>query len=199
MINRILKVGAIALMAASLAACASTIAPRPELVAAGVSAPVVQGKATLVMPAAAANQTLSPHPTSFTGAATSINIPMGQIVRAVGEKVLGAGFSKGVTTNEALVPGTYDVSVDVSNFSYAYDQASNLGFAITPKVTVQMTADVRSPDGKPLLHKTYSKADVTPGKYGISGKPAEKINEGLHMALGQMFRDLLDDIAGAVK
>jgi hypothetical protein len=62
-----------------------------------------------------------------------------------------------------------------------------------------MTADVYSPDGKAVLHKTYSKADGTPGKYGISATPAEKINEGLHMALGQMFRDLLDDIAAAAK
>ena len=199
MINRVLRAATVALMAASLAACASTIAPRPELVAAGVATPVVQGKATLVMSAAAANQTISPHPTSFTGAATTITIPMGQIVRAIGEKVLGAGFSKGAATSETPVADTYAVAVDVSNFSYAYDQASNLGFAITPKVTVQMTADVRAPDGKAVLHKTYSKADVTPGKYGISGKPAEKINEGLHMALGQMFRDLLDDIAASLK
>ena len=199
MIRNVLKGAAACAAALSLAACASTIAPRPELVAAGVSVPVVQGKATLVMPAATLNQTISPHPTSFTGSATSINIPMGQIVRGVGEKILGVGFSGGVTTGETAAPGSYAISVDVANFSYAYDQASNLGFAITPKVSVQMTADVKGPGGKAVLHKTYAKADVTPGKYGISGQPAEKINEGLHMALGQMFRDLLDDIAAALK
>jgi hypothetical protein len=194
-----LRTAAVAISAAVLSACATTVAPRADLVAAGVASPVVQGKATLVMPSAAANQTITAHPTSFTGSATSITFPMGQIVRTVGEKVFGAGFSKGVATGETAAPDTYGVSVDVSNFSYAYDQASNLGFAITPKVSVQMTADVRSPDGKALLHKTYSKADVTPGKYAISGQPAEKINEGLHMALGQMFRDLLDDIATTTK
>jgi hypothetical protein len=199
MMRSFLRAAAIALVAAGLTACASTIAPRPELVAAGVSAPLVQGKATLVMSSAMANQSLSPHPTSFTGSATTINIPMGQIVRGVGEKVLGAGFSKGVTTAPAAAPDTFAVSVEVANFSYAYDQASNLGFAITPKVSMRMTADVLSPSGKAVLHKTYSKADVTPGKYGISGQPAEKINEGLHMALGQMFRELLDDIATALK
>lgn len=196
---RALKVVSAALMAVCLAACASTIAPRPELVAAGVSAPVVQGKATLVMSSTEVNQVLTPHPTSFTGSATTINIPMGQIVRVIGEKILGAGFSGGATTGEAVAPGAYAVKVEVANFSYAYDQASNLGFAITPKVTVQMTADVQSPGGKALVHKTYSKADVTPGKYAISGAPAEKINEGLHMALGQMFRELLDDIGLASK
>lgn len=196
---RLFRAAAIGLMAASLAACASTIAPRPELVAAGIAQPIAQGKATLVMSKDMANQTLSPHPTSFTGSATTINIPMGQIVRGVGEKVLGAGFSGGVATAESAAPGTYAVNVDVSNFSYAYDQASNLGFAITPKVTLQMTADVKTPDGKSLVHKTYSKADVTPGKYGLSAQPAEKINEGLHMALGEMFRDLIDDIGVALK
>ncbi|MGZ3376270.1 MAG: hypothetical protein ACXU8S_06705 [Phenylobacterium sp.] len=199
MIGRAFRLGLVSIACAMLAACASTVAPRPELVAAGVAAPLVQGRATLVMPAAAANQSISAHPTSFTGSATSITFPMGQIVRTVGEKVFAAGFSKGVVTSETAQPDTFGVSVDVSNFTYAYDQASSLGFAITPKVSLQMTADVRAPDGKALLHKTYSKTDVTPGKYAISGKPAEKINEGLHMALGQMFRDLLDDIAAAAK
>lgn len=199
MMRRALQAITVALLATSLAACTSTIGSRPELVAAGISAPLVQGKATLVMSASASNQTISPHPTSFTGAATSITIPMGQIVRGVGEKILGAGFSQGVTTGEVAAPTTYGVNVEVANFSYAYDQASNLGFAITPKVSVQMIADVNAPDGKSVLHKTYSKADVTPGKYGISGQPAEKINEGLHLALGQMFRDLIDDIAAALK
>ncbi len=199
MIRPLFRIALVAIASAVLAACASTVAPRPELVAAGVSTPVVQGKATLVMSSTAIGQSITAHPTSFTGSATSITFPMGQIVRTAGEKVLGAGFSKGVVTSDTAAPDTFGVSVDVSNFTYAYDQASNLGFAITPKVSLQMTADVRAPDGKPLLHKTYSKADVTPGKYAISGKPAEKINEGLHMALGQMFRDLLDDIATAAK
>lgn len=199
MIRSAARLAVLATVSMVLAACASTVAPRPELIAAGVAAPLVQGKATLVMSSAAVNQSISAHPTSFTGSATSITFPMGQIVRTAGEKVFGAGFSKGVVTSETAAPETYGVSVDVSNFTYAYDQASNLGFAITPKVSLQMAADVRSPDGKTLLHKTYSKTDVTPGKYGISGQPAEKINEGLHMALGQMFRDLLDDIAAAAK
>lgn len=199
MIRIILRSALVAIAATVLAACASTVAPRPDLLSAGVAGPVVKGKATLVMSSAMVNQTISAHPTSFTGAATSINFPMGQIVRTAGEKILGAGFSNGVVTSESAASDTYGVSVDVSNFTYAYDQASNLGFAITPKVSLQMTADVRSPDGKALLHKTYSQNDVTPGKYAISGKPAEKINEGLHMALGQMFRDLLDDIAAAAK
>jgi hypothetical protein len=199
MIGGMLRSAAIAIAAMALAACASTVAPRPELLAAGVAAPVVKGKATLVMPAAMVNQTVTAHPTSFTGSATSITFPMGLIVRTAGEKILGAGFSNGAVTGVSAAPDTYGVSVAVSNFTYAYDQASNLGFAITPKVSLQMTADVRAPDGKSLLHKTYSQADVTPGKYAISGKPAEKINEGLHMALGQMFRDLLDDIAAAAK
>ncbi len=194
-----LKVALVALAAIILAACTSTIAPRPELVAAGIAAPIVQGKATLVMSNSQVNQVLTPHPTSFTGSATSINVPMGQIVRAIGEKVLAAGFAGGVVTNETPIAGSYAVMVEVANFSFAYDQASNLGFAITPKVSVQMMADVKSPDGKALVHKTYSKADVTPGKYAISGQPAEKINEGLHMALSQMFRELLDDIGVATK
>jgi len=199
MIKSLARLGLVAGLACGLAACASTIAPRPELIAAGVSAPVVQGKATLVMSSAAQSQSITAHPSSFTGGATTITVPMGQVVKMAGEKVLGAGFSQGAATAETALPGTFGVSVEVSNFSFAYDQASNFGLAITPKVTLQMAADVRSPDGRTLLHKTYSKTDATAGKYAISGDPPEKINEGLHIALGQMFRDLLDDIASAAK
>lgn len=183
--------------AASLSACASTVTTRPDYVAAGLAAPVVQGHAVIVMDDAFRNQVITAHPTSLTGSATTITEPVGSVVSVVGEKVFDAGFSGG--SDVAAQPGAdaYNVVLRLDAFSYAYDQLSNLGFSITPKVTVAINADVRGPDGKPLVHKTYSRPDFTVGSYVASTKPAEKINQGLHLALSEIFRDMLDDIKAA--
>jgi hypothetical protein len=182
-------------VASMLGACSSTVTARPELVSAGVSAPVVQGKATVVMPTELLNRTVSARPTSFTGGGTTLNVPIGEVLRTTAAKVMSAGFSDGAVTAEQAAPGSYAVILGLDQFSYAYDQASNLGFAITPKVTVGVVAEVQDPAGKALFSKTYTKADFSSGKYVASTQPAEKINEGLHLALGQIFRELLDDIA----
>jgi hypothetical protein len=197
MANRPLRVAAALLAAASLSACASTVVTRPDYVSAGLAAPVLQGRAVIVMDDAFRGQTLTVHPTSFTGSATTIIEPIGPVVAAVGEKIFDVGFSGGSAV--AAQPGAdaYNVALRLDGFSYAYDQLSSLGFAITPKVTVTLTADARAPDGRALVHKAYSRQDFTVGAYAISTQPAEKINQGLHLALGEIFREMLDDIKAA--
>lgn len=190
---------ALASLTLLLGACTTTVASRPELVSAGMAAPLVKGKATLVMTQEDVLRTIKASPTSLTGSATSINVPVGQILRGVGEKILDAGFSEGTDVAAKAEPNSWSVAVSISKFTYAYDQLSSLGFAITPKVSVGFDADVVGPDGTRILRKNYERNDFTTGKYVASMKPAEKINEGLHLALGDLFRQLMDDIASAPK
>lgn len=185
------------LVAVSLGACTSTATVHPDYVSAGVSAPVVQGRAVLVMDEAQRKQVISSHPTSFTGGGSSLVEPVGPIIETVGQKIFNAGFSGGATVSDKPAADAYDVIVHLDNYTYAFDQLSSLGLAITPKVTVSITANVRGPGDRALFHKTYARRDFTIGAYAASLHPEEKINQGLHMALGEIFRDILDDTAKA--
>jgi uncharacterized lipoprotein YajG len=74
---------------------------------------------------------------------------------------------------------------------------SNLGFAITPKVTVSLTVEALTPDGRSLFRKHYVRTDYTTGAYLASVNPAEKVNRSLDLALGEIFRDVADDLRAA--
>jgi uncharacterized lipoprotein YajG len=178
-------------------ACTTTSQVHPEYVSAGLAAPIVSGKAVVVMDSAARGQIINAHPTSLTGAATSLNEPVGAVEAAAAEKIFGAGFSGGAKVQDHPDPDAYDVSLQTDSFSYAYDQLSSLGFAITPKVSVTVTANVAAPGGKAILHKTYSRNDETTGAYVASFQPAEKINQAFHMAIADICREILDDVKAA--
>lgn len=180
-----------------MTACASTLQYKPEYVSAGLAAPKVQGHAVVVMDAAQQAQTITAHPTSFTGSATSVTEPVGQIIREAAQKVFGVGFSDGAEVAEVSKPGAYDVALKLNNFSYKYDQLSSLGFEIKPKVTVALDVDAVAPDGHKLFSKRYERVDYLVGAYVISGNPPEKINQALHMAVTEIFRDIVDDVAKA--
>lgn len=185
------------LVALSLGACTTTVAAKPEYVSAGLAAPVVQGKAVLVMEPSLQSRSVSAHPDSLTGSATSLNVPIGGVIREVGRKVFANGFSGGADVAAESQPGAYDVVLRLDGFSYKYDQLSNLGFAITPKVTVALTSEATGPDGSLLFRKRYERADYATGAYLASLQPGEKINQSLHLALGEIFREMLDDVAKA--
>lgn len=200
MINAIRKAASLAAIGGAcllMTACASTLQYKPEYVSAGLAAPKVQGHAVVVMDAAQQTQSITAHPTSFTGGGTTVTEPVGQILREAALKVFGVGFSDGAEVSEISKPGAYDVGLKLDNFSYKYDQLSSLGFEIKPKVTVSLDVDAVAPDGRKLFSKTYQRTDYLVGAYVISGNPPEKINQALHMAVTEIFRDVLDDVAKA--
>ena len=116
---------AFALLAAvgalALGACTTTVAARPDYVMAGYAAPVLKGRAALVMSDEARRQIITAHPNSFTGGGTQIAIPIGAIVQLAGEKVLAAAASDGVLTQPAATPGAYAFVVSEEGFTYKYD------------------------------------------------------------------------------
>ncbi len=196
-LRRLALVAAVVAGAALLSACGSTVASRPDYVAAGLAAPIVQGPAVIVMDDGLQNQVITAHPTSYTGSATTITFPIGAIIRDVGQKVFGVGFSGGSSTATEARLGAYGVKLLLNDFSFKYDQLSSLGFEIRPKVTIGLSVVAVGPDGAPLFSKRYEKVDYLVASYAFSSDPAEKINQALHMALGEIFREILDDVVKA--
>lgn len=177
-----------------LVGCASSLQYNPKYVGGAGTGANIEGKATLVMSDEAQKMVFTGGPSSLTGAATSITLPMGQISREAGLVVLGGSFKDGVQVAVANTDGTYNLDVQVRNFSYKYDQLSNLGMAVTPKVSVEMVAKVYDAQGKEIVDKTYSRTDFKGDTYMISTQPAEIVNENFHRAVSDMFRELVKDI-----
>jgi hypothetical protein len=180
----------------SLTACTTTLEVHKDYVAAGIAQPVAKGHASLVIAEADRKQVFNGHPTSLTGAATSVTLPLGEVVATVGEKVCTAYFTDGATVGASAKPGDYVVSATPKSFSYKYDQLSNLGFAVTPKVSVAVSIGVKAPDGTVIVpEKTFERTDFSAtGAYLISLQPPEKINQSLHTAVADIFREALDQL-----
>lgn len=182
----------LSLAAAALGGCATTAGVHHEYVKAEQTAPSVSGEAVIMLDR---NQTITASPKSLTGGAWTLTEPVGEIMATTAETIFDAGFSGGSSVGAAPKPEAYAIGLKLQDFSYKYDQLSNLGFAVTPKVTVAVDADVLAPGGKPGLHKSYSRKDYSGGAYIMSADPPERINKALHLALAEIFRDLLRDIA----
>jgi hypothetical protein len=179
-----------------LASCSTSLGYKPEYVASGVSAPVVQGRAVIVMDDAARSQTFSGGPQSMTGGATTISVPLGQYIEKISEKVCAPYFSQGAVVGKAAQDGAYALVVETQGFSYKYDQLSSLGFAITPKVTVALKVGVNGPKGEVIVpSRRYERTDFTAtGAYVFSANPPEKINQSAHMAIADILREAMGQL-----
>lgn len=191
------RFGAVAILGLALAACTSTIAYNPNYVSAGLASPAVTGAAAVVMTRQDQEQSVTAHPTSYTGSATSITAPVGVIIREAALQVFGKAFSQGAMAAEAPTLGVFGIKLKLDDFTYKYDQLSTLGFEIKPKVTVALTVEAISPSGAVIFSKRYERSDYLVGAYVIAAKPEEKINEALHRALAEIFRDVVDDVVAA--
>jgi len=152
----------------------------------------IPGKSLVVLETGDANWTYTGKPTSFTGSATTLTLPLGEITRQVALKVFGAAFKDGADfRNAAGDAAGYRLVVKpkVTRFTYAYNQLKNLGFAITPQVNLELHVTLVSPEGKTLLDKNYASGLTEGGTYVLSGKPAEKVNQILHQNLFKLMTD----------
>ena len=175
-------------------AATSSSAEAPAETSATAQAPIA-GKAVLVMDDTLLNMMLKQHPASYTGALTTVTVPMGEKLRDDGVTALKARFSDGAEQGAAQ-DGAYNIALRLDGFSYKYDSLSTFGMAVTPRVTITVTADITGPNGL-TLHKAYNRADLTAGHYVASFKPAQKVLNSLDKALGEIFNEMADDIAAA--
>lgn len=172
--------------------CAFNAGYNPSYLPAQPMALGLTGKSVVIMEATDAQWIFSGNPTSFTGGGTSLTVPLGEITKQVALRVFGAAFEGGVDFREnANDMAAYRLAVRprVAQFTYAYNQLKNLGFAITPQVTLQLSVVLLAPDGTKLLEETLSSGIVDGDTYILSGQPAEKVNQLLHQALFKLMTD----------
>jgi hypothetical protein len=178
---------------APAAAPAAAPAPAPS-----AAAGLLAGKGVIVMDKALQDQLIKKqHPDSFTGGATSLTFPIGVSIRDTALKTLGPSFADGAEVAEAAKPQAYGVVLRLDGFTYKYDSMSSLGFAITPRVTVTLTAEGLGPDGKSLFRKAYTRQDFTAGAYVASFKPKEKVLGSFQKALDEIFVEIQTDLTTA--
>jgi len=157
----------------------------------------LDGKGLIVMSAYDENLIYSDNPSSFTGGATTLNLPIGQIVKRISLEVFSSIFAEGAyfdnqpsNSKDYILVIKPDVKVD----SYKYDQLENLGFAVTPKVSISANIQVLSSNQSIIFNKNYSYVDKKSRAYLFAGSPDEKINELIHQSIHQILLESLTDI-----
>ena len=194
-----LLLGGVAALVVGLPAHAQILreaAPAEPAAQAAPAAGQLAGKGVIVMDKALQDQLIrKQHPDSFTGGATSLTFPIGVTIRDTALKTLGPSFADGAEVAEAAQPQAYGVVLRLDGFTYKYDSMSTLGFAITPRVTVTLTAEALGPDGQSLFRKAYTRKDFTAGAYVASFKPKEKVLGSFQKALDEIFVEIQADLA----
>lgn len=175
-------------LAAALSGCAYNVAYNPGYVAAArrPAAQVVEGRVLVLTERADDAYVYTGHPTSLTGSATTLTIPLGEITRRIALAVYGDMFKGGAEASNTLEdPARYALVIHpkLVNYTYEYNQLKNIGFAITPTVRVSIKVALCGADGKPVWEKIYASGDVEGETYMISGSPEETIDETTHKAI----------------
>jgi hypothetical protein len=125
-------------------------------------------------------------PTSFTGWATNLTIPLGTILKETAEEILEDRFSGGTDfSNELIDPEAYLIILhpSIKRFEYRYNQLKNAGFAITPEVDIDLNVEILDREGVTIFDQDYTSGYISGDTYFISGSPAEKVNKILHKTL----------------
>lgn len=157
----------------------------------------LDGKGLVIMSLSEENFIFSDNPASYTGAATSLTIPIGKVIKQIALEVFGSTFSEGAYfSNNSDNSENYVLMINpiVKLDNYKYDQLENLGFAVTPKVSVSAKITVRSPDNSTIFDKNYSYVDMKASAYVFASSPDEKVNELIHQAIHKILLESLTDI-----
>ncbi len=192
------------LLAALLAGCSHTATYNSAYLSAPppVADDRVDGKALIYTERADDAYVFSGNPTSFTGGGTTLSEPLGQITREVAVYVFGRYFKDGADARNSLdnLSG-YRVVVRprLLGFSYEYNQLQNLGFAITPGVTLEIETQLFDQSGKSYYSKRFASGLSQGHTYFVSGEPGERINQLTHETMYKLMEQAAQDIKGVLR
>ncbi len=150
----------------------------------------------LVIPAEEENFVHTSNPSSFTGGATTLTIPIGFILKQVSQEILEDRFAGGTGFANEFVPDQgYAVALypRIKRFDYKYNQLKNLGFAITPQVEVDLQVQIMDEAGQPIFDELYESGRVSGDTYFVSGSPGEKVSQTLHRTLYDLLEKSFED------
>jgi hypothetical protein len=189
------------ILAAILAGCAFKGGYDPSYLPSSAMKLGIPGKALVVLEVSEEQRTYKDNPTSFTGSATTLELPLGEITKQISLQVFGAAFTDGADFRNEAVPGSdYRLIVKprVSRLDYYYNQLKNLGFAITPQLEMELTVVMLNGDGTMLLENTYISGRSEGDTYVVSGSPDEKVNKLIHLTLFKLMTDAAVDVQKAL-
>jgi hypothetical protein len=195
-------VGAV-LAVLAVAGCSSTSSYNPSYLAAARRPATVlsDGKVLLVTTQQDDAYVYTGNPTSFTGSATTLTIPLGSIVRETAIAAFTDTFKGGVdAASQVTDPTRYLVIVapKLVTFSYEYNQLKNIGFAITPTAVVNVDVRVLDAKGAPRWQRSYASGPVEGPAYMLNTSPGEEISKVTHKALYDVFAKAAADVVREV-
>lgn len=150
----------------------------------------------LVMPDEDEGFVFSGSPTSLTGGATKLTIPLGTILKEVSEEILEDRFSGGVDFANEFVSGKgYRIALQpsIKRFEYKYNSLKNIGLAVTPQIEVDLQVKILDESGQSIFDHLYESGRVSGDTYFVSGSPDEKVNETLHRTLYDLLEQSFAD------
>jgi hypothetical protein len=162
----------------------------------------MDGKALVYTGRADDDYVFSGNPTSFTGGATTLTEPLGQIVREVAVYTFGRYFRDGAEASnklENLAGYRVIVKPRVLSFTYEYNQLKNLGFAITPGVTLEIETELLDQNGKTVYSKRHASGLVPGHTYMISGTPGERVNQLVHETMYKLMDEAALDVKATLQ
>jgi hypothetical protein len=190
----------IALAVLALGGCAMTSTFNQGYLAAARRPVAVQadGRVLIVTTPADDAYVYTGHPTSFTGSATTLTLPLGSIVKETATAAFADAFKGGAEPAGTVKNADrYAVIVTpkLTSFSYEYNQLKNIGFAVTP--TASAVVEVRALDasGETRWQRSYSSGPVEGPAYMLNTAPQEEIGKVTHKALYDLFAAAAADIA----
>jgi hypothetical protein len=162
----------------------------------------MDGKVLVYTERADDNYVFSGNPASFTGGATTLTVPLGQITREVAVYAFGRHFKDGADASnklENLAGYRAIIRPRVLSFTYEYNQLQNLGFAITPGVTLEIETQLLDQSGKTVYAKKHAPGLAQGQAYMVSGTPGERINQLVHETLYKLMDEAARDVKRALK
>jgi hypothetical protein len=82
----------------------------------------------------------------------------------------------------------------VESFSYAYQALRNLGFAITPEVTLSITVALVDARGNAFWEKRYASGPFEGDTYFLSTSPGDEISKAAHRAMYELLHRAAADV-----
>lgn len=169
----------------------------------------IDGIAAIEMNKQEQAETYTGNPTSFTGSATTLTLPIGQILREGAVLAFRDMFSEGAEVIEQSNGRAYTAIIkpSVRSFSYEYNQLKNIGFAITPTATVALEVKMANEEGEVIWERTVDSGPVEGPAYMITGAPGEEISKVAHKAVlrtmqqaaSQAYEDVRDQVTKQAK
>lgn len=157
----------------------------------------ITGVAAIEVPAETRGEFLTSSPTSYTGSATKLTLPVGEIVTQASLLSFKEIFTGGA---EIVQPGKYNSSHTIivrpkfRSMTYEYNSLKNVGFAITPTASVSVEISVESSSQRNIINKVFDSGPVEGPAYFATGAPGDEISKAFHQASISVTRRAADEI-----